>query len=863
MSDAQATGQALAEGAGRRPAAAALPTSFRIAMRELRSGLQGFGIFLLCLILGVASLAGVRSLSAALDEGLANRGQVILGGDAEFSLVHRQANPQELAFLQAHGSLSEIATMRAMARSVAGDGRALVELKAVDRTYPLFGEVTLEGGEPLHDALAQRNGRWGVVVDPVLLTRLGVAPGDLLQVGELQVEVRQPLAHEPDRLSEGLMFGPRLFLSREALAASGLVQPGSLVTYAYRLKLAGNDGDGALRSLLAEARSGFPDAGWRIKSRENAAPGVQRFVSRLTLFLSLVGLTALFVGGVGIANAVTNFLDARRRNIAILKCVGAPGQSIFQIYLIQVLALAALAIAIGLTIGAAIPIVLAYTLAELLPLPLEPGLHPVALLTAAAFGLLVTLAFAIWPLGRARDLPAQSLFRDAITPARALPRQGYMVSIAVVLGLLAAVALWAFEDRQLTLWYIFGLAAGFVILIGLGKGLTWAAARVPLRNGPIARLAIGNLHRPAAPTVSVVLSLGLGLALFVTLALVDSNLTRELKRNLPGQAPSFFFLDIQPDQHEPFEQMLAAQPGTHDIQSVPMLRGTIVQVNGVPSRQVRADPEVAWVLRGDRGLTYSETPPANSVVTAGEWWPADYSGEPLVSMAEDAARGLGLSVGDALTVNVLGREITARIASLRQVEWRSLAMNFVLVFSPNALRGAPHTFLITVKAPPENEPAILKTMSDAFPNSTAVRVKEALDTVNELMEQLLTAVRGANAVTLLVGVLVLAGALATGLRTRIYDAVVLKTFGARRQQLLSAYALEYGLLGLTTALFAIIAGAAASYAILTFAMQSDWIFSPAVALSTAVLATAVTIAAGLVTTWAALRAKPTPILRNE
>ncbi|WP_342640687.1 ABC transporter permease [Rhodoligotrophos ferricapiens] len=842
---------------------ATLPISFRIALRELRSGLRGFGIFLLCLILGVAALAGVRSLSSALGEGLTNRGQVILGGDAEFSLVHREAGAQEIAFLQSQGRLSQVSTMRAMTRSTKSDARALVELKAVDETYPLFGEVRLEGGGSLDEALAKRDGHWGVVADPVLLTRLGVAPGDLVQVGTLEFQVRHPLASEPDRLSEGLMFGPRLFMTREALAESGLVQPGSLVTNAYRMRM-DTGGEGALRTLLEEVRTRFPDAGWRIKSRENAAPGVERFVARLTLFLSLVGLTALFVGGVGIANAVTNFLDARRRNIAILKCVGAPGRAIFEIYLIQVMILAALAIGIGLVIGAAIPIALAHLLADMLPLPLETGIYPLSLFAAAAFGVLVTLAFAIWPLGRARDIPAQSLFRDAITPARRLPHRPYIMAVAVVLLILVSVALATFEDKQLTLWYIFGLAAGFAILVGLGKALTWAAAKMPTKKtGPITRLAIGNLHRPAAPTVSVVLSLGLGLSLFVTLALVDTNLTRELQRNLPGQAPSFFFLDIQPDQHDRFEQMLKGLPGAHDIQSVPMLRGTVVSVNGVPSQQVKVDPEVAWVLRGDRGLTYSEIPPANSVITEGEWWPKDYSGEPLVSMAEDAARGMGLKVGDHLTVNVLGREITARIASLRQVEWRSLAMNFVLVFSPNALRGAPHTFLVTVKAPPGNEPEVLKVMSDAFPNSTAVRVKEALDTVNELMEQLLTAVRGANAVTLLVGVLVLAGALATGLRTRIYDAVVLKTFGARRQQLLVAYALEYGLLGLTTAIFAVVAGAAGSYAILTFAMQSSWTFSGEVAITAALLATCVTIAAGLMTTWAALRAKATPILRNE
>ncbi|MGF7160674.1 putative ABC transport system permease protein [Rhodoligotrophos appendicifer] len=858
------TGALRANEATSRPTGShAFGTSVRVAMRELRSGLQGFWIFLSCLILGVAALASVQSVSTAIEGGLAERGQTILGGDAEFTLVHREAGAPEQALLRSRGQVSELFTLRAMARAVNGDGRTLVEAKAVDDAYPLFGEVRLANDAGFDDALAFKDGHWGAVADPILLTRIGAKEGDLIQIGSLQLQVRAPVVNEPDRLSDGLMFGPRLFMTREALLASGLVQPGSLITRAYRIKLNAPNDDAALGSFLNEVRETFPDAGWRIKSRQNAAPGVQRFIDRLTLFLSLVGLTALFVGGVGIANAVTNFLDGRRRNIAILKCLGAPGRAIFQIYLIQVLILAALGIMIGVSIGAIVPFVLQSTLQDILPLPLEAQFYPMPLLAAATFGVLVTLAFAIWPLGRARDLPAQALFRDAISPSRSIPRIGYIIATVIVLVLLIGLALLTFPDRMLTLWYAVGLAVAFVILVGMGRALMWASARIPFRRGPILRLAISNLHRPAAPTVSVVLSLGLGLSLFVTLAMVDDNLTRELQRNVPGQAPSFFFLDIQPDQHDRFEQMLTAEKGAHDVQSVPMLRGQVSAVNGVPAREVKADPEVAWVLRGDRGLTYSETPPANAVITQGEWWPPNYEGEPLVSMAEEAAQGIGLTVGDSITVNVLGREITAKIASLRQVEWRSLSMNFVLVFSPNALRGAPHTFLVTVKASTEDEPRILKTMSDAFTNVTAVRVKEALDTVNELMSQLLLAVRGANAVTLLVGILVLAGAMATGLRTRIYDAVVLKTFGASRHQLLAAYALEYALLGLVTALFALIAGTLASLAIVQLAMQTDWSFVPEVAFTTAFLATVLTISAGLITTWSALRAKASPILRNE
>ncbi len=860
-----AGGRAGESGAGGQGRAGELATSGRIAWRELRSGLQGFRIFLACLILGVAALAGVRSVSSALDAGLAEEGRVILGGDIEFSLIHRRADDRQIAYFEKAGDLSEIATLRAMARPDAADNgaRALVEVKAVDGDYPLFGAMALAGGGTLRDALARRDGHWGLVADPLLLARLGIAPGALVHIGDAVFELRDEIVTEPDRASDGLMFGPRVMMMGEALREAGLVQPGSLINWEYRLRVPEPADIGALTRVSEGAKAAFPDAGWRITARTNAAPGVKRFVDRLTLFLSLVGLTALFVGGIGIANAVTNFLDGKRRNIATFKCLGASGRTVFQIYLIQVLALAGLGIAAGVVLGAAVPVVAGLALRGLLPLPLEIGLYPEPLAVAAAFGLLITLAFAIWPLARARSLPAQALFRDTVAPQQAWPGAAYVAATAAALAGLAGLAFWAFEDRWLTAWYMAGLSGSFLVLLGLGRGLMRLAARARRPRGPSVRLAIANLHRPGAPTTSVVLSLGLGLSLFVTLALVDTNLTRELRTSLPEQAPSFFFLDIQPGQRDAFVERLSASDGAHDIEQVPMLRGRITRVNGVPAREVTPSEEAAWALRGDRGLTYSSDVPENSTLVAGEWWPDGYDGEPLVSMAAEIAQGLGLTIGDTVSVNVLGREITAEIASLREVDWRSLSINFVMVFSPSALEAAPHTFLVTAKTPPEREGALLKDMTDAFPNVTAVRVKEALETVNDLMSKLLMAVRGANAMTLMIGVLVLAGALATGLRARIYDAVVLKTFGATRRQLIGAYVVEYGLLGLATALFAVLAGTAASYAVMTFAIGSGWVFSAPVAVSTALLATAITVTAGLATTWVALRAKPAPFLRNE
>ncbi|MDO9126210.1 MAG: ABC transporter permease, partial [Parvibaculum sp.] len=323
----------------------------RLARRELRGGLKGFRVFIACLALGVAAIAGVGSVSSALTHGLAEGGQEILGGDIAIRLIHREATPEERAFISDGTSVSASAEMRAMARGAdetAERSQTLVELKAVDGVYPLYGEMELSPEMPLADALAIRDGRPGLVVEPNLLTRLGVEPGDLVRIGDAEFELRASIAREPDRVSDGFALGPRAMIAADALPLTGLVQPGSLVNYHYRVRLPDDARSPQQIAAWVEAlNERFPDAGWRVQDRSDSAPGVRRFVERVALFLSLVGLTALVVGGVGVANAVKSYLDGKRTVIATFKCLGAPGPLIFRLYLMQVMALAAVGILIG------------------------------------------------------------------------------------------------------------------------------------------------------------------------------------------------------------------------------------------------------------------------------------------------------------------------------------------------------------------------------------------------------------------------------------------------------------------------------------------------------------------------------------
>ncbi|MPZ39627.1 MAG: FtsX-like permease family protein [Rhizobiales bacterium] len=844
-----------------------LAIPLRFALRDLRGGLRGFYVFIACIALGVMAIAGVNSFASSLGDGLAREGRTILGGDLSFTLIHRQADATERAFLDRAGRVSAAATMRAMARTP--DGRtALVEIKAVDGVYPLFGAAQLDPAMPLTTALAVRDGVYGAVAEPLLLARLDLKPSARITVGTATIEIRAALTSEPDRLSAGgFGLGPRLMISSEALNATGLVQPGSQVRWHYRLRLPSNDtSDAAVQRTVAAATAQVPDAGWRVRSRSNASPGLERNIERFTQYLTLVGLTALLVGGVGVANAIRGQLDRKRDTIATMKSLGATGGGVFTIYLSQTMALAFIGAIPGLILGAALPFLAAWGFASILPLPIAPTLHPEDLALALLYGLLTALAFAIWPLGRVHDVSVSALFRDEVAPERHWPRRIYVALTVVAVALLAVLAVKLSYDQRVAAIFV-AAAAGVFLSLRLVASLVMALAkRLPRPRSTALRLAIANIHRPGALTPSIVMSLGLGLALLITVIEVDGNLRRQFIAALPEQAPSFFFLDIQSADAERFDAFIRQHAPTARLERVPMLRGRIVSANGVRAEDIRVPASQNWVLQSDRGITYSDTIPAGSRVAEGAWWPAGYSGPPLVSFERRVASALGLSIGDPVVVNVLGRNIEARVANLRTLDWQSLGINFVMVFAPASLRGAPHTFIATLTDPNRttvtSETELLKAVADAFPAITTVRVRDAIDSVGSIIANLVAALRGASALTLLIAMLVLGGALAAGHRHRVYDAVVLKTMGATRGKLITAYALEYLLLGITTAVFGVAAGTAAAAFVVSQIMNLPFTWLPGPDLAAAALAVAVTVALGLIGTFHALGQKPAPVLRS-
>lgn len=828
-----------------------LALSARFARRELRAGLKGFRIFLACLALGVAAIAAVGSVRSAIEAGLAREGAALLGGDAEMDFTYRFATEDEQAWMaQTAIAVSEIVDFRSMA--VVGDERGLTQVKGVDAAYPLVGAVELAPAIPFEEAMQD----YGAVMERVLADRLGLKVGDSFALGTQDFTLRAILVREPDSAAGGFGLGPRIIVRTDSLANASLLAPGTLYNTQYRMIL---PDDADLEVLEAEAKAQFTDTGMRWRDSRNGAPGVARFVERLGAFLVLVGLSGLAVGGVGVSAAVRAYLASKTSVIATLRTLGATRDTIFQTYFLQIGALALLGIFIGLVLGALLPVLLAPIISARLPIPAEFAIYPAPLAEAAIYGLLTAFIFTLWPLARAEDVRAATLFRDALSRARLLPATRYLIITAVALALLVTLAALFSGTWMLTLWTAGGIAFALALLAGSALLVRWLSrrgARVVRR--PVARWALAAISGPREGAASVVLSLGLGLSVLAAVGQIDGNLRNAIAGNLPDVAPSYFFVDIQKDQMPGYTERLESDPAVRRIDSAPMLRGIITQINGKPAREVAGDH---WVLSGDRGVTYSEAVPDNTRLLAGEWWAADYSGPPLISFAAEEADEMGLKLGDSLTINILGRDITGTIASFREVDFSTAGIGFILSMNPGALAGAPHTFISTVYAEEKAEAQILRDLAGQYPNITAIRVRDAIDRVSDVLAGLAAATSYGAAATLLTGFLVLIGAAAAGTGARTYEAAVLKTLGATRQKILMSFTLRAALLGLAAGLVALAAGVAGGWAVSRFIMETDYTVIWSNALAIIVGGVVATLLAGLAFAWGPLAARPAGVLR--
>lgn len=827
-----------------------LAAIWRISRRDLSARIRGLRLLAICLFLGVATLAAIGSLTAGIGEELSRRGQTILGGDIEVAIAQRTATQAELAALSKAGSLSETVRLRAMAIS---SDSLLAELKAIDGAYPHYGALKLQDGR-----VANAPAKGEIYIGPTLSERLDIANGGVVRFGEATFKVAGIIAEEPDRLGEGFTLGPVAIINIVSLPDTGLIQPGSMYESKYRIKLGAEQDAAAVGKALEEQ---FPSAGWEITDRSNGAPGTRRFIERMGQFLTLVGLASLVIAGIGVGNGVSSYLASKRASIATLKVTGADSSTIFRIYMLQILAVAVFAIAIGLIVGSFMPMAIGAVAGDVLPV--APGLtfHPAPLAVSAIYGLLIAFAFALPPLARARTVPAAGLFRAVVEGDARIDRRS---SIWVTGSIIAIVALAVATAREplFSLGFI-GAAFGLLLLLtGIAWALRFIFIRLPRPKAPLPRLALANLHRPGAQTSALVVALGLGLTLFVTLAAIQTSINNEIKNSVPERAPSFFVLDIPREGSDQFTQMVKEADPKGVINLIPALRGTIIEFGGQRVDQLEELPEGAWVLNGDRGLTYSATIPKGSELVAGKWWDADYTGPPLVSLDAEVAETLGVGVGDSMTVSLLGVEVPAKIASLREVKWENFGLNYVMVFSPGSLDKAPHNMVATLTVSKPAEKILAKGIPPAFPSSSLIEVGEVTAQITTLLTQMAQAIAAAASIAILAGIAVLVGAIAAARASRIYDSVIMKMLGGTRAQILGAQAMEYGILAVVLGLLSLALGLGAAYYVVVQIFDFTFAPDPTILAVTLIGGAGLTFVLGIVGSLPILAARPSEALRS-
>ncbi len=802
-----------------------------------------------------------------------------MGGDVAIRTIYEPVTPAQFSFMREKmGPTSLIMETRAMARKGDESDATLAELKAVGLFYPIYGKLEIVDSEgnpvtsPTQELLIRGTAEeldsgaknWGALVEKELLERLDLKIGDNILLGKKTFYISGIIKKEPDRIGAmRFALAPRVMISDAVFRETGLAEAGSQVYYDHKIYMPHMETAEHLARMRKELAAAFPDAKWQVRDFLDASPTLRRMIERLSLFLTMIGLTALLIGGIGISQAVRSFLEGKLSSIATLKCLGAPARVVFRAYLFQILALTFLGIAAGAAVGALLPLLAAPFLTAKLSLGNHMGIYPRELFLSGIFGVLTVLTFSLWPLGRALRVRAADLFRDLVAPAGSRPDFNTLLGIVIAAEALACLVVFTSSNMRLALWFTGGALAAMIAFFIVAELIRRTARKIRPPQMPNLRLALANVHRPGNITAGVILSLGISLSVLTAVALVQHNFLQLVRENISPDTPAFFFLDIQPAQVEPFRALVEKHASARDLLLTPSLRGRIVKVNGKSAEEALINRDHEWVMNSDRGFTWTRDLPKASTMLEGSWWPADYQGPPLVSISTEVAAAFDIGVDDSISVFILGREIAARVANVREIDWGSFAMNFAVTFAPGALDKVPGSWMGTVIIAPGDESALQRDLAKNFPNVTSVRVKDALEAAQKIIRGMGQAVAASAALMIAAGSFVLAGGIAAGHRRRVYDAVILKVLGATRKRLLTGFMLEYGILGLITALVAAGIGTLAAWGLQVHIMDMKWGFSWAVLLAISILCLLITLLAGFSGTWRATSVKAAHMLRNQ
>jgi len=825
----------------------------RMAWRETRAAWRHFAYFFVCIALGVAALVGVDLFAANLERAIQREARSLMAADVELRTTRPLTSEAQAILRRLDGrGIARIQVSELVAMAAVRSGTQLVELKAVEPGYPFYGKLRADPEDALATLFAGAN----ALAEETLLIRLDLKVGDTLKIGHAEFRITGVLKKEPDRAAGAFSFGPRVLISRQGLETTGLVQPGTRVTHRHLL---------SSKAVQAELAATFPDKTARVSTYQDAQPMLRRFLRQLTMYLGLVGLIALMVGGIGVASSVRAFMKEKLETIAVLKAIGAGSSAILRVYLTQTFLLGALGCLAGAVLGAAFQIALPPLLRAWLPIELEFRLALLPFVRGVGMGLLTTILFALWPLLEVRHVRPNLILRREVTdePMGSPGRMAWAISGLLALAL-AGMAFWQAGSWRAAGLFIGALAAALALLNATAWLVVRLARRVPRWRSLAWRQGLANLYRPGSQAQTVLVSVGVGVMVILAIHLVERNILWEIGENVPADAPTFFFIDIQPDQHDAFARLLVER-GHTDARLTPLVRSRLSALNGQPVRRESfEDREHGWYFTREYVLTFLHEIPRGNAITKGEWWEGGgSSGLPRVSVEEEAARRLGLDLGSTVEFDIQGAKVSGRIASIRKVEWGNMSTNFYFIFEPGALEGAPMTYAATTRVTPQEEVSLQRATVAAFPNVSAINIRAVLDSVAQVVDRISLVIRFMAALSILAGAVVLAGALAATRFRRIYEAMIFKAVGATRRTLAATFAVEYALLGAAAGVIGAGLATGLAWGAGQWILDVKWLFQP-VALITGIGVTiAGTVLVGFLSTYGILGQKPLPVLRRE
>lgn len=906
--------------------------ALNMAWRETRAGWRHFLYFLVCLALGVGAVVGIGLFASNVERAVTREARSLLGGDLEIRVSHRLGEQGQavLRSLADRGiEASHASELVAMAATASGGGTAghsitqLVELKAVESSYPLYGTVKVEPGKPLSDLLAPPSSACGVseasssaspnaldaprfmthaschgaVVQESLLIRMGLSVGDRITIGQATFLITGIVRKEPDRMATMFSLGPRVLISHQGLAAAELIKPGSRVRERYLLKTPSSL---PLSPLLHEVRGRLAAESARASSYRDAQPQLKQFLEQLARYLGLIGLTALLIGGIGVAMSVQAFLREKLPSIAILKTLGADSRTVITIYLTQAMGLGLVGSLAGMAVGLALQWVLPSALAGLLEtnlleqvefsnMPAGSSLLP--LLNGLGAGLLTTLLFTLWPLLSVRHVRPASIFRRDLADeeqsvaeprrrwrsflalSRLLADRTKLMTVLIIVAGLIGLSIWQAGSWRIGLLFLGGLAGAVLLLLTSARLFIRAIGWLPGPKAMSLRQAIGNVRRPGGQAAGVMTAIGIGVMIMATVGVLERALIRQLGDSRPTDAPTFFFIDIQPDQTAAFSRLISDRTGNVSPSLTPLVRSRLHAIDGravAVEEESERDPDKqedrrkAWYVTREYVLTFSDRLPKDNTIAAGEWWnPGQTFERPLVSVEEDAAKNLGLSLGSTIGLDIQGAIVTAEVRSIRKVDWGNFSTNFYMILSPGSLDGAPLTYVATVRVPPEQEVPLQQAVVAAFPNVTAINIGDVLDSFARVLDRLALAIRAVGLFCVTAGALVMAAALAATRYRRLYESVILKALGATRGLIARSFALEYLLMGTVAGLIGTVLASGLSWAALRYIFDLPWNLEPTVLIAGLAATLLLTLAVGFLSTFRLLGQRPLAILRQE